>query len=249
MKHFYWLCRNFYFCSLYVFEIQQGLKSSRETFYLQINVSSSNFAKEKKTKHAKKKCHHPHPSSARDAGALQDPLLLASTIIPAVPVNGRFYTIEDSIGYYHNKVLLSLKSDICSETLSLDTLIVKVADETYQPYKTNHATIVNNLQASKSSFDKITNDIMPNIHQDADIDAMIERFKEQYPNRVWFLDILKSFLNGLSNIEPSDNDGEYLNKVLALLETTPMRPNAKQSIRNALIVTNASYQLWDISEE
>ena len=174
---------------------------------------------------------------------------LANNLVPANPINGKYYTIEDSIGYYHNKVLLSLDSDISSRTLDLDTIMVKVADETYQSYKTSKTVIISNLKANQTSFDKITTNIMPNIHEAKDIATMIERFQQQYPEHAPLIRVLETFLNGLSNIKPTNNDGEYLNKALALLDTIPMRSVVRQNIQNAIIVANASYQLWKLPED
>ena len=57
------------------------------------------------------------------------------------------------------------------------------------------------------------------------------------------------FIEGLCNIEITNNDGEYLNKALALLNKAAMDATTKRDLRNALIVANASYQLWTSSEK
>ena len=90
---------------------------------------------------------------------------------------------------------------------------------------------------------------MPNIHEAEDIATMIERFQQQYPEHAPLIRVLETFLNGLSNIKPTNNDGEYLNKALALLDTIPMRSVVRQNIQNAIIVANASYQLWKLPED
>lgn len=43
-----------------------------------------------------------------------------------------------------------------------------------------------------------------------------------------------------------ENDGEYMNKVLDIIQNASLDDQTKQLLRNAVIVGNASYQLWNV---
>ena len=181
---------------------------------------------------------------------VNDPeIALSPNLIPTVSSNSAGPSIEDSIGYIHNVVVLALNHDIASVPVDLDTLIEKVAEQTYQYYHTTQKEVINHLKANQSLFENIIRNIMPNVTVDNDLSDLIHRCQMLYPDRAEKLRTIEIFIEGLCNIEITDNDGEYLNKALALLNKAAMDATTKRDLRNALIVANASYQLWTSSEK
>lgn len=180
---------------------------------------------------------------------MNDPdIALSPNLIPTTPTNPTGPTIEDSIGYYHNVVILALNNTLPSENVDIDTLIENVAELTYKSYHTTQKAVINHLKANESFFVQLTSNIMPNIKYDNDFSDIIKRCQLQFPEQAEKLKTIEIYINGLTNIEITDNDGEYLNKALALLNASAMDPTTKRDVRNALIVANASYQLWESSE-
>lgn len=172
-------------------------------------------------------------------------IALGTNLVPSTPSPTGSDAIEDSIGYYHNFVLHALNNNLPEGPVDLDTLIEKVADLTYVSYHTTQKAVIDNLKANQPQFEKITG-IMPNVGLYDDLHTMMRGFIRQFPGQAQELSVLETFLEGLINIEVTDNNGEYLNAALELLNNSSMNAKIKQSLRNALIVGNASYQLWDI---
>ena len=185
-----------------------------------------------------------------DRHGMNDPeFALSHTLIPPNPNKPSNPTIEDSIGYYHNVVLLGLNHTLPSKTVDLDTLIVRVAGLTYNSYHTTQKDVIDNLRSNQQYYEKLTRKIMPYIELDDNLSKIILRFKLQYPELVDQLSVIETFLSGLMNIDYVENNGEYLNQALDLLENTQMDSTIKQDVRNSLIVANSSYQLWEASED
>ena len=59
------------------------------------------------------------------------------------------------------------------------------------------------------------------------------------------LNLLESFLQGISKVDATMNNGIYLEKVLNIIDTSNLNDDFKQDLRNGFIVGNASYQLWE----
>lgn len=78
--------------------------------------------------------------------------------------------------------------------------------------------------------------------------SAINVWKEHYPEQSDKLNVLETFFEGISNLNVDENDGDYFNRVLELISTSSLDEDTKQSLRNAIIVGNASYQLWNTDE-
>ena len=70
----------------------------------------------------------------------------------------------------------------------------------------------------------------------------------KYPNKQGELTLLETFFSGLNNIDVDENDGDYLMKVLKLVDNSELSEEIKRNLRNAFIVGNASYQLWNVPD-
>lgn len=65
------------------------------------------------------------------------------------------------------------------------------------------------------------------------------------PHKKNELNLLESFLQGISKVDATMNNGIYLEKVLNIIDTSNLNDDFKQDLRNGFIVGNASYQLWE----
>lgn len=174
-------------------------------------------------------------------------IALSSTLIPAKGTNVKA-TREDSIGYYHNKILLDLKNGSDSNTYTIDNIIDAVAANTSIIYDEPEDKIHHILNCNKSFFDDILKQNFAYQNQDETLHEIFNNWKFQYPEQSEKLSVLESFFEGVSNYEIGENDGKYLGKVLNIIDQSSMDEDTKRDIKNGIIVGNASYQLWNIQE-
>ncbi len=67
-----------------------------------------------------------------------------------------------------------------------------------------------------------------------------------YPNLSSKLSVVREFMLGLANMDINENDGNYAQKVIELINNSNLDENSKKELRAAIIVGNASYQLWTV---
>ena len=60
------------------------------------------------------------------------------------------------------------------------------------------------------------------------------------------INVIGSFIDGVSRISVDENDGTYAEKVLDLVDNANLSDDVKKQLRNGIIVGNASYQLWNL---
>lgn len=178
------------------------------------------------------------PTNSRD-------LAMKDLVPPGL--EGGLVTSEDSIGYYHNKVLLDLKEYDDSIGLNRDVILEKVSLATSECYNYNVEAIRSSLQSNGQVYDKIANgdfsgDRFDNLH------ALFDAWKTQYPEKYCELTILETVFNGISQLDVTENDGTYLSQILDIVDNSILDDISKQNLRNAFIVGNASFQLWNVSE-
>lgn len=163
-------------------------------------------------------------------------------------MNGGAITREDSIGYYHNSVIVDLHNSLTSTDPSLDDLFAIVSDKTAVLYGVSKGAIKRDLTANRSLFESILNERLFDSTNATDMGAAARRWSVLYPEKESQIEVLQSFFEGLSNTDVVNNDGTYFNKVLKIVDTSRLDNINKRKLRNAVIVGNASYQLWTIKE-
>ena len=173
---------------------------------------------------------------------------LSQTILPEKSASGGELQKIDSIGYYHNYIMLSIQPLEEAELVSVDDIIDNVSDLSAKEYGEQKQTLVDNLQANRSLFDNIIEKKMYSSEEYPDLHELMNEWKEMYPDQTDCLSVLETFFEGISNMEVEENDGEYLNKVLNIIENSSLSEEIRMNLRNAFIVGNASYQLWNTEE-
>lgn len=157
-------------------------------------------------------------------------------------------SFEDSIGYYHNMVLMALNDNGFSNRPDLDYLMDNMADIASSTYNITREETMNCFNENREFFETIVSDIVPNKTLDTSLHDAINRWISLYPQYQYKLNVLESFFNGLYKVNIPENDGDYLNKVLEIINKSTLDANMKRELRNAAIVGNASYQLWNVEE-
>lgn len=155
------------------------------------------------------------------------------------------WTKSDSIGYYHNLAIIEIKSELNDTPVSYDVMLDKVAEKTSVLYDVNAIQIKNDINLNKGFFDHAGSSEL-SAKRMFTFNNLIQAWSALYPDKAEELEVLETFFDGLSNIEVEDNEGEYLDSVLKIINESSLDDNTKQNLRNSFIVGNASYQLWDI---
>lgn len=162
-----------------------------------------------------------------------------------VPYKDRvIHSINDSIGYYHNEVLLNIKKDIKNNPLTLDHFYKHVAAKTSVKYNKPTRDVIMLLHNNNDFYHRILNYQYAN-RQFKSITHLMSQWKLMLPHKKNELNLLESFLQGISKVDATMNNGIYLEKVLNIIDTSNLNDDFKQDLRNGFIVGNASYQLWE----
>lgn len=154
-------------------------------------------------------------------------------------------TKTDSIGYFHNLVLKELNTTLCPNDYVLDSLIVKVASTTCKYYDEPIDDVVGKLNQERTFFEKISDTENYSTENCDDIHEIISVWKKQFPKQSDKFDVLETYFNGIANLDVEENNGEYMNRVLDVINKSSLEEDTKNELRNAFIVGNASYQLWN----
>lgn len=156
---------------------------------------------------------------------------------------------NDSIGYYHNKILY----EIFSEDTKLDEFINM--DKQTQAY-----TIVEkmkNIPYLRNTYGSAL-DNTTNINNGITIaEAVIELAKTVETEDEFFdgladlgitdanvIAVMKEVLNALYNIDPATDSGEYYQNILDMVANSNLDINMKQQLADGIIIGQASNHLW-----
>lgn len=156
-------------------------------------------------------------------------------------------TLSDSIGYYHNKVLIDMNNkgqlvatkdikSLCNEVyLNTNNILgYEIPLDEYEKIA-NNKEIVSLIENSSENFADYE-----------DMDKYLNNLRLAYPNLSSKFSVVREFMRGLANLNIDENDGNYAQKVLELINNSNLYENSKEQLRNAVIIGNASYQLWTV---
>ena len=173
---------------------------------------------------------------------------LSPNVIPSEGVNSSLITFNDSIGYLHNEALIELNQTLTSEERTIDKLALRVIELTSQNYDVSEDSLSNYFNANMEFYNNIISENLFESSEATTVHEVMSKWKDLYPEQSCQLDVLESFFNGIYNLEVDNNDGTYLNRVLEIIDSSSLNTTIKQNLRNAFIVGNASYQLWNTEE-
>ena len=156
---------------------------------------------------------------------------------------------NDSIGYYHNKILY----EIFSDDAKLDEFMNM--DKQAQAY-----AIVEEMKNTPYLRDTYGSalDNTTNINNGIVIAEAVIELAETAETEDEFFDglanlgitdanviaVMKEVLNGLYNIDPTTDSGEYYQDVLEIVENSNLDINMKQKFADGIIIGQASNHLW-----
>lgn len=160
-------------------------------------------------------------------------------------------TFADSIGYFHNLILVSMNN---SGKLPLAVQSSKeIVNDVYL-----EASRISGIPTSIKDADElvsVNNDMRRFVESgiavflpDDDFDAYCNKLSGLYPEKANEISVLKEFVYGLSNIDINETDTEYLQKILLLIDESEIDEISKKNLKSAVLVGNASYRLWNVQE-
>lgn len=169
--------------------------------------------------------------------------------LPNESITGFANTFADSIGYYHNLVIMNMAESISSQdSITSDFIINLTVNQLNQYFDFN----VSEVQSSISSETALFSFLEENSVNFANCNSISEIFniwKSHFRSKTDELSLLESFMNGLMVMKVSNNNGDYMSIVLAAISQSNLPLSMKESLYRAFIVGNASYQLWNTEEE
>lgn len=176
---------------------------------------------------------------------MNNPNFSLSHLVPSTPANGTFPTLSDSIGYYHNCMLLEIQRDFGSTPITLDTLIYTVAQKTSTIYGVNADYLEETLRQKSDVYENACSEDMVSGNTE-DIHELVEKWILLYPEHESELRTLGIFLEGISGLDVEVNDGDYLSKALEVVNSSSLDEDVKFNLRNAFVIGNASNRLWNV---
>lgn len=151
----------------------------------------------------------------------------------------------DSVGLYHNLILQQLKNENL-RSMPIDSVLYKVEKCAKLVTKANKISI-NDTDIRLNTVENAALVLMRNsinrINEAQDSKELNAIFCELYPKHTKELNIVKEYIDGLNKIEESQRS-RYTELVLSETNNAKISDEMKSSVRNGVLVGNASSQLW-----
>lgn len=167
-----------------------------------------------------------------------------NNIVPSIPRN-----VNDSIGYYHNKVLYNMFSDpVKAESfVNMDrqqqahTLVSELAKEPYlKKYYGDDLTDEAKINKGIATADAVI-EIAEEVESE---DEFFARLATIGLTDKAIIDVMKEILRGLYKIDPAADDGTYYQKILDIIEASDLDDAMKLQLSDGVIIGQASNHLW-----
>lgn len=148
-----------------------------------------------------------------------------------------------SAGTLHNTVIVNLYNEYGENFYEVpDTVMAcRIAKElsilTNQDSTLLYSSIIDNLDVINECVDSCTTDT--SIHE------YIGFLKRRFPENTQQLTVFEPILEGLLKVNPIENEGEYVDRVMCIIDSSAVAEPVKQNLREGLTVANASARLWN----
>ena len=155
--------------------------------------------------------------------------------------NNEIATKADSIGYYHNKILMNIgENKLTNASIDdIEGLVINSAIEIMgNTIESNNKKLRNNIctdffkkKITRLNTAKTTEEFYDKISEVGKIS------KEK-------LEIIKTYMDGLNNID--NTNGEYSKAVERIIDDAEISTETATNLKNSVLVGNASQKLWSI---
>lgn len=159
-------------------------------------------------------------------------------------------TFADSIGYYHNAILKEMNEEgalpVNDESNEIFENVLSEASKITGYQITSQDA--NELIKANEDFKKFVNSGIAELSMEDDFETYCNELCTVYPEKADEIYVLKEFFKGLSNIDITEDDTDYIQKVLKIIEDSDLEESMKQNLKNAVLIGNASYRLWNVED-
>lgn len=148
-----------------------------------------------------------------------------------------------SAGILHNTVITNLydkygeKFYEAPDTIMACRIAKEVSVLTNQDSTLLYLSLIDNFDVIKECVDSCTTDT--SIHE------YIAFLKRRFPENSQQLTIFEPILEGLQKVNPIENKGEYVDRVMCIIDSSAVAEPIKHNLREGLTVANASARLWN----
>ena len=185
-------------------------------------------------------------------GSVRDSILYAEDVIfnNVVPSPSlKLCYANDSIGYYHNKILYGIFSD----DEKLNDYLNKDKQEQAQAIVAEMKKVPYLRSTYGAALDNPTNvnngiaiaDAVMRLAEEAETeDEFFDGLANLGMTDANVIDVMREILNGLYNIDPADDSGEYYQDILDIVANSNLDADMKQKFADGIIIGQASNHLW-----
>ncbi len=148
-----------------------------------------------------------------------------------------------SAGILHNTVITNLydkygeKFYEAPDTIMACRIAKEVSVLANQDSTLLYLSLIDNFDVIKECVDSCTTDT--SIHE------YIAFLKRRFPENSQQLTIFGPILEGLQKVNPIENEGEYVDRVMCIIDIFAVAEPIKHNLKEGLTVANASARLWN----
>lgn len=193
---------------------------------------------------------HFSPSTNPDSVSLVDAII--------IPADEGMFSLKDSMGYYHNAVILDLKSKCnMSEIIRTPTMLVNNVCESVLKVTGRPATSITAVEMATINTEMdllMRNNVVDYIcRDDVDLNVYSEILSYIYPDKANVINVVKEALCGLERMimnEDTERERyEYIKIVLNYVYSSRGISNVvKRQVADGLLIGNASCMLWNVDD-
>lgn len=157
--------------------------------------------------------------------------------------------LTDSIGYYHNKTLYSIFSDslkydaFSNMSQSEQTLTIIDNLKEYSCFRDMDRGNVSDEEIADKAVE-ISNLVVQYANESETESEFFDKLKSSGLLNDNTLDILKTVIDGLMQLDVESEDGEYYENVLKIIDEADIDDDMKLQLRGGVIIGQASNRLW-----
>lgn len=171
-------------------------------------------------------------------GALIDVVLVSN--IPAC---------TDSVGFYHNKILMYLSNHnlLHINNNNTDSLTNAICEQAEEISENGKGTTTNSQLLQQLKFSQFKS-AYPSMAMLETFDEFVDEYVVLYPEIEDYLWFVWEYISILCDIEPEDNDGTYAEGVLEIISESQVSNTVKKCLGEAVITGYASSRLWNFDD-
>lgn len=156
-------------------------------------------------------------------------------------------TLADSVGYYHNLIVLNSDEHKTLTSRDVHVLAKDIYIESAKTFKVPEDELLSALDDSPE-MNTYLNEKLYSQKEDETLNEYCVRLKKFYPDLSKDIDVFETIMTGITNLEGVE-ECEYVENVIEIINRSSISEIDKERLRNAAVIGFASSKLWDIKEE